>query len=215
MARLYITPREQDFVSDLNKELLIDILGETIILYPISDDKTNAHEVYDEAIDKIYENPIYVNANINWGETTTYSGKFGHEVKRTIQVFLHQKDILDRKIEINEGDFFSYGNKFYEIVSKISEKLQFGQVEYINGIKLIGSEARESQFKAALQGRMPETVTEEKLPFHQQRGVEENREGKTNDKRDLSDKGTLSVPITGPKEVSELGGNSDTPSFYD
>ena len=49
----------------------------------------------------------------------------------------------------------------------------------------------------------------------QQRGVEENSEGKTGDVRALQEQGKLEVPAEGPAEVSEKGDPSEvSSSFY-
>ena len=52
MARLFITPREVDFISDLTKEINKDVIGQKIFYYKIREDLTNVHKVYEEAVDK-------------------------------------------------------------------------------------------------------------------------------------------------------------------
>ena len=49
MARLFITPREIDFISDLTKEVTKDVIGQKIFYYKIREDLTNVHDVYEEA----------------------------------------------------------------------------------------------------------------------------------------------------------------------
>ena len=49
MARLFITPREIDFINDTAKELVKDVIGQTIYYFQISEIKTNVHDVYEEA----------------------------------------------------------------------------------------------------------------------------------------------------------------------
>ena len=65
MARLFITPREINFISDLTKEIVKDVIGQKIYYYPISETKTQSHEVYDEALQKVFDNPIVVEALVN------------------------------------------------------------------------------------------------------------------------------------------------------
>ena len=57
MARLFITPREVDYISDLTKEITKDVIGQKIFYYSVSMTKTAVHRVYDEAPNKIFENP--------------------------------------------------------------------------------------------------------------------------------------------------------------
>ena len=58
MSRLFITSREIQFINDITKEVVKDVIGQQIIYYPISTMKTQVHPVYEEAIEKIFENPI-------------------------------------------------------------------------------------------------------------------------------------------------------------
>ena len=58
MARLFISPREINFINDLAKELVKDIAGQKIYYFPISEVKSRVHDIYEEAIDKIFDDPI-------------------------------------------------------------------------------------------------------------------------------------------------------------
>ena len=58
MSRLFITPRELDLISDLNKEIVKDVIGQKIYYYHIREDVSNVHDVYEEAQEKIYDPPI-------------------------------------------------------------------------------------------------------------------------------------------------------------
>ena len=65
MARLFITPREIDLISDITKEVMKDVIGQKIYYYSISMTKTKIHEVYDEAPEKIFEAPLEIDAMVN------------------------------------------------------------------------------------------------------------------------------------------------------
>ena len=62
MARLFITPREIDFISDLTKEINKDVIGQKVYYYKIRADLTNVHEVYEEAVNKVFDPPVEVEA---------------------------------------------------------------------------------------------------------------------------------------------------------
>ena len=59
MSRLFITPREINFINDIGKEIVKDVIGQKIYYFPISEIKSKVHDIYEEAEDKIFENPIY------------------------------------------------------------------------------------------------------------------------------------------------------------
>ena len=219
MARLFITPREVDFISDLTKEITKDVIGQKIFYYSVSMTKTAVHRVYDEAPNKIFENPIEIDALVTWAPEEVKTNKFGSEEYYGIEVFLHNRDMLDKGIEVSEGDFFSYGPIFFEITSAIWDKTIYGQVEYKTGIKLTGRQARKSLFTAKVLGPTSEAESDPgavQETFVQQRGFDRNRLGETGDKRALEEKGVLEAPLTEPKEVSSKGDSTGSgSSFYD
>ena len=117
MARLFVTPREVDFISDITKEIYKDVVGHKIYYYAISIEKSNVNELYDEAVEKAFETPIEIEAMVEWQPEDVSTNVFGTEEKRTLTVNLHAQDVLDRDITISEGDFFSFGEQFFEITS--------------------------------------------------------------------------------------------------
>lgn len=209
MPRLFAGPKEINFVADIAKELTKDVIGEEIILYQISIKRSSVHDVYDETRRKVSEQPIKINAIVDWGEQETRTGKLGHENVRTLIAHVQRRDLIDRGIEVSEGDFIQFGSMFFEIVSKLTEKLVFGHVEYANSFKLTAKQAREGQFDAILQGRLPEEFDTEPEAFVQQRGLDEIDGVKTGDKRELVDNKTLDAPLTAPRKLNKDG------SFYD
>lgn len=215
MARLFITSKELDLISDLTKEINKDVIGTKIYYYSISETKTKIHEIYDEAPDKIFENPIEVSAVVDYIESESKTTKFGVEKDYTVSVFLHNRDLLDIGLETNVGDFFSYGSTFFEITSKSIDKVLYGQIEHTAGTKLIAKPARKQQFVTKILGPTGEEHSDDNAiqdEFEQQRGQKSNSEGKTGDKRELQEKGILDKPITGAKKVKKSGSGSN---FYD
>ena len=53
MARLFITPKEMDFISDLTKEIHKDVIGQKIYYYSVREDLSEVHAVYEESTQKI------------------------------------------------------------------------------------------------------------------------------------------------------------------
>ena len=84
---------------------------------------------------------------------------------------------------------------------------------------MTGKRVRESQFKAPTIGPTDNKYSDQNATqdtFVQQRGAAENKEGPTADIRDLVKNGVLDPPISGPKEVSDLGDSTGVgTAFYD
>tara|TARA_A100001515_G_scaffold81067_2_gene64232 strand:+ start:1633 stop:2295 length:663 start_codon:yes stop_codon:yes gene_type:complete len=219
MARLFITPREIDFMNDIAKELVKDVAGQKIYLYQISEIKSRVHDVYEEAQDKIFDNPIEVDCFVKYEPQSIKTDNFGSEEYSSITVYIQSRDLLDKEIEILEGDFFSYGEIFFEIVTAPTSETLFGQVEHDSYTTLTGKQARRGQFVSKVYGPTSESYNDQDAvqdTFYQQRGFDANRLGETADVRDLRKKGVLEDPITGPKEISDSGTSTNAGnSFYD
>jgi len=218
MARLFITPREVDFISDLTKEITKDVIGQKIYYYKVREDLTSVHDIYEEAIDKIFDRPIEIEALIEWEPAEFRTNRFGAEEYSTISVYIHARDMLDREITLRDGDYFSYGTVFFEITSIIVDKQIHGKIEHKTGYKVIGKQARQGQIDVMPNGPTDEEYTDEgsvQEEFVQQRGFEKNRLGETGDKRQLQEDGKLTSPISEPAEISEKGDDSGiNSSFY-
>ena len=216
MARLFITPREIDFINDISKELIKDIVGQKIYLYKVRPEYTNIHVVYEEAIDKVFDPPVEVECRVQYEPEDVRANKFGSEEIYTIQAYFHARDLVERDIIINEGDFFNFDATWFEVVKSTVDSIIFGQIEHSMGVHIICKQARLGLIDIEPIGPTSEQWTDANAvqdTFVQQRGFESNRLGETADIRNLQQKGVLDAPISGPAEVSPSGGISS--SFYD
>lgn len=214
MARLFITSRELDLISDLTKEIIKDVIGQTIFYYPIRTDATSVHDVYEESTEKIFDQPIEIDALVEWSPGEIRTNKFGSENFHSIEVRIHVQDLTDKGLRMKIGDFMSYGSVFFEITQVVSISKIFGQVEHVTGYKLVGKQAREGLISKAIQGPAAQTLETEQVTqdkFVQQRGSAINEIGETADTRNLQSNGVLDAPLTGPKKVAPDGISS---SFY-
>jgi len=221
MARLFITKREINFISDITKEIVKDVIGQKIYYYPVSETKTKSHEVYDEALQKIFDNPVVVDVLVNSEfQTETKINKFGVDTQFTLEVYIQHRDMVEKGINPSIGDYFSFGAIFYEITEYKYMRTIYGQAENIDGVSLIGTRVRESQFKALTNGPTDIKYTDSDAiqeTFVQQRGAATDSNGdQTGDVRDLVKNGVLDEPLTGPKQVSPAGDSTGAGSaFYD
>jgi len=218
MGRLFISKREINFINDIAKEVIKDVIGQKIYYYQISNIKSNVHDVYEESPEKIFDSPIEIECLVRYTEPEVRTNNFGSEKFYSIEAYIQSKDLLDKEIEILEGDFFSFGSVFFEVTQAPSVDIIFGQVEHAKFITVKGKQARKGQFLSKVFGPKGIEYTDDDAvqdTFVQQRGFKENRLGETADVRDLQKNGILEKPITGPKEVSEKGGSvKNGSSFY-
>ncbi len=218
MARLFITPRELNFINDVSKEIIKDVVGQKIYYFPISESKSKVHDVYEEAAEKIFDNPIEIECLVKYNPQDITTDRFGSEENYTIEVYMQSRDLLDKQIEILEGDFFSYGTLFFEVIKAPATDTIFGQIEHKRFITVTGKQSRKGQFLSKVFGPTSEAYTDDNAvqdTFVQQRGYDKNRLGETADVRDLQKNGVLDKPISKPREVSPKGDSTGAgSSFY-
>lgn len=221
MSRLFLTPREFNFISDITKEVIKDVIGQKVYYYPINETKTGTDGLYNEAVNKVFDQPIALDALVDAHfQDDTKIDQFGIDAQFKIEVYVHWRDMVDKGIAVAIGDFFSYSDVFYEVTEKVFMRNIYGMPEHKDGVKLIGTKARNTQFKSVTIGptdiSRPETDAVQKT-FYQQRGQSTNADGVTGDIRELQAPNILGEPITGAKEVSPNGDteHSGASAFYD
>ena len=209
MARLFITPREIDFIADIAKEITKDVIGDVIYYYKVREDVSEIHDVYSEAPEKIFNPPIELDARVQWNPKEIKTDRFGFESSYTTEVYIHYRDMLERGVKLDEGDFFSYGDNFFEITSIVYDKVIFGQVEHISGYTLKAKQARKGQIDVHPHGPTEEIYTDHdavKEEFIQQRG-----DASMGDKRALVDQGKVDNSLHTQQQVKK---DSVSSSFY-
>jgi len=219
MGRLFLTEREINLINDLAKEFVKDVVGQKIYYFSISNIKSQVHDVYEESPDKIFENPIEIDALVKYSPQDVRTNRFGSEEYYSIECYLQFRDLLDKGITVSEGDFFSYGTTFFEVIKAPRTDVIFGQIEHKSYITITGKQSRKGQFLSKVFGPTSEEYSDAdavQTTYVQQRGFAENRLGVTGDVRELQKKGVLDAPITGPAEVSPSGDPQSVGSaFYD
>lgn len=144
---LFTGKKEKDFVKQINDEVIERVVGQTIAYYPISLEHTNFHEIYGEAIDKNFLNPIRIYAMVKYDSQNTTTTPLGVDRVEKISVFFHKRRLTeDQDLFVREGDFIQYGDHFYEILSLVEPKWLFGQVESKFEIAATCMRAREGLF---------------------------------------------------------------------
>lgn len=224
MARLFITAREQQFISDLTKEFIKDVVGQWIIYYPISTIKTQVHALYEEAVEKIFENPIKIEALVGQPEKEKSYTNFGIDGLTKLEVFIQSRDLLDKQIEITPGDYFIYDSQTFEIQDVNEMNNVFGQAEYSVSYKVTAASVRSGvidlpTFKQLLMDGKTYIDSDAQKEFEQQRGFGEDLAGNpTGDFRQLRDRlDEEMAPIslgTGPRVITIDEDTEKASSFY-
>lgn len=144
---LFTGDKERDLVKQVNDELIERVIGQQIVYYPISIDRTSFHPLYGEAIKKTFLPPIRVYALVEWEGSDTTTSNFGIDRKSSITVHFHKRRLVeDQDLFVREGDFLAYGSSYYEIVSLGEPREIFGQTEHKMEVLAKCIKAREGMF---------------------------------------------------------------------
>lgn len=196
-----------------------DVVGQKVYYYKVREDLSKVHEVYEESENKVFDLPVELDARVEWFQSDISVNEFGIEEKSRITVWLQYRDIMHKQLDINEGDFLSYGETFFEVLTVKIDSTIYGQIEYSTGYTLNCKQSRKGMINKKPIGPTDEAYSDPdatQKTFVQQRGFEENRLGKTGDTRALIEQGKLDLPVSNePAEVSPRGDDSGvSSSFY-
>jgi|TARA_R110000824_G_scaffold194388_1_gene377011 hypothetical protein len=147
---LFLGKKERDLVKQVNDELIERVIGQAIVYYPIDISATNYHSLYGEAIKKTFLPPIRVYALVSWkGIQTQNNEAIGLDKVSEVSVHFHKRRLTeDQDLYVREGDFVSYGDIYYEIMSLSEPRQLFGQTDHKLEIVASCIRAREGLFDA-------------------------------------------------------------------
>ena len=146
---LFTGKKEKDLVKQINDEVIERVVGQTIAYYPISLEHTNFHDLYGEAIQKNFLNPIRVYAMVEYVSETTSTTPLGVDRVEKIKVSFHKRRLAeDQNLFVREGDFIQYGQNLYEILTLVEPNWLYGLVESKFEITAECVRAREGLFNA-------------------------------------------------------------------
>src|SRR3990167_2666926 len=104
MSRLFITPRELNFISDITKELIKDVCGQKIFYYSINENKTKTDGIYNEALQKVYDRPIAIDCLVDTNfQIDTKIDQFGVDAQYKIEVYVQYRDLVEKGIAVSIG----------------------------------------------------------------------------------------------------------------
>ena len=189
--------------------------------------------MYDEAIEKIFDSPIKIDALVDQPGEGNAIGQWTVESTTTLSIYIQSRDFIDKGFEPEMGDFFSYGNQVFEVMSSKVIGDIFGQAEYDIFWQLESKLARSGRFdlpdfKQLLEDSKHFDSARVRKTFQQQRGLSETEEeGVTGDVRQVRERLKDDMePIAlneGPRtvgtaedeaDISDTDGEQSTSSFY-
>jgi len=147
---LFVGQKERNLIKQVNDELIEDVIGQQVLYFPISQEYTNYHPVYGEAIHKTFMPPIRVYVLVDWeGDATTFMNNVAVDRYTSITLHFHKRRLTeDQDLNVRVGDFVQYGDSFYEIVTLDEPTEIYGQNKHRMEISAKCIYSREGLFNA-------------------------------------------------------------------
>ena len=144
---LFLGQKERNYTKQVNDEVIERMVGQQILYYSVNINKTDFHPVYGEAIEKSFYKPMHVHALINFEGTETATKNYGLDKNARISIGFHKRRLTeDKDLYVREGDFVSYGDRFYELVKVGEPKELFGQPDHRFEITALAVVSRKGNF---------------------------------------------------------------------
>ena len=118
--------RDISLFNTVSKELINDIIQTEIAYYKLALDQTKIN-VYGEAPQKNYYEPIKIAGLIDRSDQNWTSDEFGPDVNQTINFTFLRKEFIELNLFSDVGDLILFRNNFYEVDSRIENQLAFGK----------------------------------------------------------------------------------------
>ena len=118
--------RDISLFNTISKELINDIIQTEIAYYKFTLEHTKVN-VYGEAPQKNYYEPIKIASLIDRSDQTWTSDEFGPDVNQNITFTFLRKEFINLNLLSDVGDLILFRNNFYEVDGRIENQLAFGK----------------------------------------------------------------------------------------
>lgn len=118
--------RDISLFNSLSKELINDIIQTEIAYYKFALGYTKTN-VYGEATQKNYYEPIKIASLIDRSDQNWTSDEFGPDINQTINFTFLRKEFIDLNLFSDVGDLILFRNNFYEVDGRVENQLILGR----------------------------------------------------------------------------------------
>ena len=123
---LFGSNRDFDLLVSINRELLKDIVEQEILIYKLSIADTSTN-LYGEALQKTYLEPVKFNCLITRGDQVYDVDEFGPDLGREASFALLRRDLQDTQLVPEVGDIVMWHEDYYEVDSIKENQLFYGR----------------------------------------------------------------------------------------
>ena len=118
--------RDVSLFKSVSKELINDIIQTEVAYYKFALEQTNVN-VYGEAPNKNYYEPLKIACLMNRQDQTWSSDDFGPDINQTIGFTFLKQELKDINLLPEVGDLILFRNNFYEVDGRVENQLILGK----------------------------------------------------------------------------------------
>ena len=118
--------RDFQLLVGINRELLKDVVEQEILLYKLSITDTDTN-IYGEALQKTFLEPVKLNCLITRGDQVIDVDEFGPDLGREASFALLKQDLVDIQLVPEVGDIVMWHEDYYEVDTVRENELFYGR----------------------------------------------------------------------------------------
>lgn len=123
---LFGSNKDFHLLARINRELLSDIVEQEIGYYKLSLNDTSAN-IYGEAVEKTYFDPVLLNCLITRGDQVITVDEFGPDLGREASFAFLREDLTDATVVPEVGDIVLWHEDYYEVDTVRENQLFLGK----------------------------------------------------------------------------------------
>jgi len=123
---LFGSNRDFCLLVNINRELLSDVVEQEIGYYKISLEDTQAN-LYGEALEKVYLDPVKLNCLVTRGDQIIAVDDFGPDLGRECSFAFLRNDLVDANTVAEVGDIVMWQEDYYEVDTVRENQLFVGR----------------------------------------------------------------------------------------
>ena len=123
---IFGSQRDFALITKMNRALLRDIIEQEIGYYKISLEDTQAN-IYGEALEKVFNDPVLLQCLITRGDQIVSSDDFGPDLQRTLSFAFLRQDLVDVQLVPEVGDIIMLNEDYYEVDLVRENQFFFGK----------------------------------------------------------------------------------------
>lgn len=130
---IFGTQKDFNLLKTMMREMVQDVVEQEILYYKFSLEETESN-IYGEATEKVFYNPVKLNCLITRGDQVINTDELGPDLSRDVSFAFIREDLVDVNVVPEVGDVVLWHEDFYLVDTVKENQLFFGKDNSYNFI---------------------------------------------------------------------------------